>query len=156
MADEDGDGQTDAHPQLSSNKYTIMYPAHPAREDDPHYKDFHHYHESTKKDPEIYQCTWAKETGDKSQCDNGPLELHHSHIEFALQNAVDLKHLAAAYPGVDTPEEVGAWVESAVNLVWLCAKHHRAQDGGIHHLAAADYEASKWLNSGTIVKAPKA
>lgn len=143
---------TEAHKQVAHNHYAIMYPAHPAREDDPHYKDFHHYHEASKHDPEVYQCAWAREVGDTSECSEGPLELHHKHIEFALQNGVDLKHLEHAYPGVSNPDEVGAWVESAENLLWYCAFHHRAQEGGIHHLAAADYEASKWLKTGIIVK----
>lgn len=149
------DAATPAHRQAITNRYAIMYPAHPAREDDPHYRDFHHYHEATKHDPAIYVCAWAKETGDRTQCDTGPLELHHSHLEFALQNAVDLSHLEHAYPGISNPDEVGAWVESATNLLWLCATHHRAAAGGIHHLSAADFEASKWLQSGTIIPTQK-
>jgi hypothetical protein len=143
---------TAAHDQTISNRYVIHYPEHSPREGDPHYRDFHHYHETSKKDPKVYRCAWAVEVGDFTQCDPPPLELHHSHIEFAFTNAVDFAHLEAAYPGVSNPDEVGVWVESAANLVWLCAKHHRAQDGGIHHLAAADYEASKWLTAGVITK----
>jgi hypothetical protein len=146
---------TPAHRQAVSNHYSIMYPAHPAREEDPHYRDFHHFHEATKRDPEIYRCAWAKETGDKSECADGPLELHHAHVEFALQNGIDLAHLEHAYPGISNPDEVGAWVESPVNLIWLCSFHHRSQWGGIHHLSAADYEASKWLRTGVIVEAEK-
>ena len=142
---------TDAHLQGVTNRYAIMYPPHPAREGDPNYKDFRHYHEATKKDPVIYRCTWAVEVNDFSACSDGPLELHHSHIEFALQGGIDLVHLEYAYPGVGDPDTVGAWVESAPNLVWLCARHHREQSAGIHHLAAADYEASKWLAVGIIV-----
>jgi hypothetical protein len=145
---------THAHEQAITNRYAILYPEHPARTSDPHYRDFHHYHETTKHNPDIYQCAWAKEVGDKTECAPGPLELHHSHVEFALQNGVDLAHLEHAYPGVSDPDEVGAWVESAANLIWLCAFHHRAAAGGIHHLAAADYEASKWLKAGIITTAP--
>jgi hypothetical protein len=146
---------TDAHPQAVTNRYVVMYPAHPAREDDPHYKDFHHFHEATKKDPQIYRCAWAVEVDDFTECADGPLELHHSHVEFALQGGVDLVHLEHAYPGISNPDEVGAWVESAANLIWLCARHHREQSAGIHHLAAADYEASKWLTAGVIVPAQR-
>jgi hypothetical protein len=146
---------TPAHEQAVTNRYAIMYPAHPAREGDPNYKDFHHYHEASKKDPVAYRCAWAVEVDDFTQCDPAPLELHHSHLEFALQNGVNLKHLEHAYPGISNPDEVGAWVETAANLIWLCATHHRAQNGGIHHLAAADYEASKWLTGGMFVKVVK-
>ena len=142
---------TPAHAQAVSNRYVVMYPAHPPREGDPHYRDFHAYHERTKHDPDVYRCAFAAEIGDFTECDTEhPLELHHAHIEFALQGAVDLKHLEHIYPGVSDPDEVGAWIESAPNLVWLCAFHHRAQSGGVHHLSASDYEASKFLRAGTI------
>lgn len=72
------------------------------------------------------------------------MELHHSHIEFSLQNGVDLARLEHVYPGVSDPTQVGAWVESANNLVWLCLWHHRGA-GGVHSAAAADFEASKFV-----------
>jgi hypothetical protein len=34
------------------------------------------------------------------------LELHHSHIEFSLQNGVSLKALEKDYPGVSNPNEI--------------------------------------------------
>ena len=73
-----------------------------------------------------------------------PLELHHAHVELSLQNGVDLHWLAVDYPGIDQPEEVGAWVESADNLLVLCVRHHRGA-GGIHHASASDYEAAKYV-----------
>ena len=82
---------------------------------------------------------------DFSECSlDKPLELHHSHVEFSLQNGVDLKWLEVDYPGISDPDSVGAWVESADNLVWLCEFHHRGH-GGIHNAAAADYEAEKYV-----------
>lgn len=136
---------TDAHDQKVSHSYTIAYPAHPAREDDPHYKDFHHYHETTKHDPEIYQCAIGKHRNDFSECDlDHPLELHHSHVEFSLQAGVDLAWLEVDYPGISNPDEVGAWTESAANLQWLCVRHHRGLDG-VHKLSASDYEAIKYV-----------
>ena len=72
------------------------------------------------------------------------MELHHSHIEFSLQNGVDLKWLEADYPGVSDPDTVGAWVESAENLEWLCIFHHRGR-GGKHTVAAADFEAERYV-----------
>jgi hypothetical protein len=61
-------------------------------------------------------------------------------------NDVDLKLLESAYPGVSNPDEVGAWVESAENLEWFCENHHRGV-GGIHHAAAADFEAEKFVHN---------
>jgi hypothetical protein len=129
-----------AHDQATTHHYVISYPAHPARENDPHYKDFEHYRKQTKA---TARCSFAVETGDTSECVGG-LELHHTHVEFSLQNGVDLKRLEHLYPGISDPTTVGAWVESADNLTWLCAFHHRGH-GGIHTAAASDFEASKWV-----------
>ena len=131
---------TDAHDQKISNSYIVHYPEHEPRTSDPHYKDFHHFREQTKA---TAVCSLGGHRQDFSDCDGG-LELHHSHIEFSLQNGVDLKWLEVDYPGVSNPDEVGAWVESAANLEWICEKHHRGV-GGIHHAAAADYEAEKFV-----------
>jgi len=131
---------TDAHDQKAKNRYTVHYPPHEPREHDPHYKDFNAYRKATK---ETAKCAIGLHRNDFSDCD-GQLELHHTHIEFSLQNGVDLVWLEIDYPGVSNAEEVGAWVESAANLEWLCLKHHRGA-GGIHHAAYADFEAEKYV-----------
>lgn len=132
----------DEHNQSITNHYIIHYPSHEAREEDPHYKDFDAYRRKTK-DQAV--CSVGGHRQDFSECDGG-LELHHSHIEFSLQNGVDLKWLEVDYPGVSNPDEVGAWIESAENLMWLCEKHHRGV-GGIHHASASDFEAEKYVRS---------
>ena len=136
---------TDAHDQTISNKYIVHFPAHPARTDDPHYKDFNHLHRAWKADPDKWQCAVGKHRNDFTECDlTKPLELHHAHVEFSMQNGIDLAWLAVDYPGIDNPDELGAWVESAANLMVLCVRHHRGT-GGIHHAAYADYEAEKYV-----------
>jgi hypothetical protein len=80
---------------------------------------------------------------DYSEC-HGGLELHHSHVEFSLQNGVDLAWLEKDYPGISDPDTVGAWVESADNLLWLCEFHHRGH-GGVHVSSASDFEAEKYV-----------
>ena len=140
----------DAHDQAITNAYIVHYPSHEPREDDPHYKDFNAYREATKT---TAVCAIGGHRQDFSECDGG-LELHHSHIEFSLQNGVDLKWLEVDYPGVSNPDEVGAWVESAENLVWYCEKHHRGA-GGIHHASSADFEAEKYVRN-LIGKKPNA
>lgn len=135
---------TAAHKQKVTHSYVVSYPAHEPREGDPHYVDFEAYRRSTKA---IAQCAYAVETGNSSECDvEHPLELHHAHIEFALQNAVDLKLLERAYPGVSDPDEIGAWVESAENLVWYCRFHHRGH-GGVHSATASDFEAERFVRN---------
>lgn len=136
---------TDAHDQAVTHHYTMHYPEHPARSDDPHYVDFNHIHRQWKKDPEKWQCEIGKHRNDFSECDlEHPLELHHHYIEFSLQNGVELRWLEVDYPGISDPSQVGAWVESAVNLQVLCTFHHRGH-GGVHVASASDYEAEKYV-----------
>ena len=133
---------TNEHDQKITNSYIVHFPAHPERTDDPHYKDFNAYRERTKT---TAVCAIGGARADFTEC-NGGLELHHAHIEFSLQNGVDLKWLEHDYPGISNPDEVGAWVESADNLEWLCEKHHRGV-GGIHHASASDFEAEKYVRN---------
>lgn len=137
----------EAHDQKITQSYVVHFPEHPAREDDPHYKDFNHLHRAWKADPDKWQCAVGKHRNDFSECDQTkPLELHHAHVEFSLQNGIDLAWLAVDYPGIDSTDELGAWVESAENLMVLCVRHHRGT-GGIHHAAYADYEAEKYVRN---------
>lgn len=118
----------------------MHYPEHPERTGDVHYRDFDAFRRRTVA---TARCQFAADTGDTSEC-HGGLELHHSHIEFSLQNGVDLARLERIYPGVSDPTQVGAWIETADNLTWLCAFHHRGH-GGVHTAASADFEASKFV-----------
>ena len=131
---------TAAHDQTASHHYVMHYPEHPPREEDPHYRDFEAYRARTHA---TAVCRFAEETGDASEC-HGGLELHHTHVEFSVQNGVDLARLEHLYPGISNPDEIGAWIETEPNFSWLCAWHHRGH-GGVHSAAAADYEASKWV-----------
>jgi hypothetical protein len=140
-----------AHDQLVTHHYVNHYPEHPPRTSDPHYVDFEAYRRRTHA---TAVCAFAVATGVTSECDaTRPLELHHSHIEFSLQNGVDLSVLERDYPGVSDPSQVGAWVESAANLEWLCVWHHRGQ-GGKHSAAVSDYEAERYVR-GLISAAAK-
>lgn len=131
-----------AHTQGASHKYMMHYPEHPARTSDPHYVDFEAYRKKTKA---TAKCAIGEHRNDYSECSlDKPLELHHAHIEFSLQNGVDLGWLEKDYPGISDPNSVGAWVESADNLLWLCQFHHRGH-GGVHVASASDYEAEKYV-----------
>lgn len=132
---------TAAHDQSESHAYVMHYPEHPARTDDPHYKDFEHYRKTHVHNA---VCGFAaRRGGDTSECQGG-LELHHAHVEFSLQNGVDLALLERDYPGISNADEVGAWVETGDNFVFYCAFHHRGH-GGVHVAAAADFEASHYV-----------
>jgi hypothetical protein len=133
---------TAAHIQAETHRYTVRYPAHPARANDPHYKDFEAYRRRTK---DTAQCAIGAHRSDFTECSlDKPLELHHAHVEFSLQNGVDLTWLEKDYPGISDPTAVGAWVESADNLLWLCEIHHRGH-GGVHVASASDFEAEKYV-----------
>jgi hypothetical protein len=139
----------------------MHYPEHPARTDDPHYVDFNHFHRTFGPDA---RCAVALRFDDgspaarqpdkphrlwgvgetRAKCDPGPIELHHSHVEFSLQQGVDLAVLEKDYPGISDPSQVGAWVESAANFEWLCAFHHRGH-GGAHTASASDFEAEQYV-----------
>ena len=129
---------TPAHKQVFIHKYIVVYPDHEPRQDDPNYVDFEAYrkaHIATATCPMAY-------TG---ECKGG-FELHHSHIEFAIQNEIDLAWLEKDYPGISDPTQVGKWVESGANLEFLCEWHHRGP-GGVHNATASDFEAEKYVRN---------
>lgn len=133
----------DAHNQAVTHRYVIHYPEHPARQDDPHYRDFEHYR---KTHVGTAVCAMGASRGDFSECQGG-LELHHAHVEFALQNGIELKWLERVYPGISSPDEIGAWIEgghNGENLVFYCVFHHRGA-GGVHVASSADFEAEKFV-----------
>jgi len=129
-----------AHDRKVTHSYTVHYPEHEPREGDPHYADFHAYRERTKT---TAACSIGAHRNDFSEC-SGNLELHHSHVEFALVNGVALEWLENDYPGISDPDRVGEWVETAANLTWLCESHHRGV-GGVHRVDASNYEAERYV-----------
>lgn len=144
-----------AHQQSESHRYWMHFPPHPAREADPHYTDFHHYHQKTRATARCYigdrigygECLDAHGKPCPPPAGGGEqpgLELHHTHIEFSLQNGVDLAALEKDYPGVSDPTQVGGWVESAQNLRWYCAWHHRGASGA-HTASHSDFEAAHYV-----------
>jgi hypothetical protein len=152
-----------AHEQAETHHYVMHFPPHPARADDPHYVDFDHYHRKTRvtarcyigerigfgdcKDAQFNPCPPPDGGGEQPG-----LELHHAHVEFSLQNGVDLAALEKDYPGISDPTQVGAWVDSSPdNLRWLCAWHHRGA-AGAHTASHSDWEASAYVQ-GLIAEA---
>ena len=145
------------HDAAQTHHYSMHFPAHPARADDPHYVDFEAYHRKTRATARCYigqrigfgDCRDAKGRPCPPPSDGGPqrgLELHHAVIEFSLQNGVDLKALEVDYPGVSDRTEVGAWIESADahQLRWLCSWHHRGSAGS-HVASHSDWSASQYI-----------
>jgi hypothetical protein len=153
---------TDAHDQAETHHYTVHYPPHPARTDDPHYVDCNHFHKQfgrgarcriglqfddatspTRQTDKPHRLIGTGEVN--AACDvAGPIELHHAHVEFSLQQGIDLSALEKDYPGISNPNDLGAWVETGANFEWLCVFHHRGH-GGAHVSSASDFEAEKYV-----------
>lgn len=134
-----------AHEQNVTHHYTISYPAHEPRANDPHKADFLEW-KRRRKESNTYYCDFAHKhrNGDTSECDNDhPLEAHHNVIELAMANEVDMTLLEADYPGV-SKMGIGAWIDSDQNLTLLCAKHHRSH-AGIHTASASDFTATEYI-----------
>ncbi len=144
-----------AHSTPQTHRYLLHFPEHPARKDDPHYRDFDHYHRTHRASARCYigertgyddcrdahgdPCPPPARTGEQPG-----LELHHAHVEFSLQNGIDLAALEHDYPGISDPSQVGAWVESGTNFRWLCAWHHRGA-AGAHTASHSDWEALQYV-----------
>jgi hypothetical protein len=152
------------HSQQESHSYVVAYPAHPARDGDPHYVDFHAYHRKHRAAARCYigerigftDCRDAQGIPVPPPVGEGEqdgLELHHAHVEFSLTNGISLVALEVDYPGISNPDEVGKWVESGENFRWYCAYHHRSQSGA-HAASHSDFEASQYI-LGLITSAPK-
>jgi len=152
-----------AHSAVQTHRYLLHFPEHAPREDDPHYVDFTAYHRRTRATARCYVgerigfATCRDANGEPCVIDGAGqqsgLELHHAHIEFSLQNGIDLAALEKDYPGVSTRTTVGEWVESAANLRWLCSWHHRGA-GGAHTASHSDWEAEQYVR-GLVSDLPK-
>jgi hypothetical protein len=162
-AAKDVDEEVAKHVSGETHRYVVHFPPHPARTDDPHYKDFNAYHRKHRAEARCYigervgyhDCRDEKgtpcpapKTGEQAG-----LELHHSHVEFSLQHGVSLNALEQDYPGITNKEAVGDWIESDANFRWLCVFHHRGP-GGAHTASHSDWEAQQYV-LGLISAEPK-
>jgi hypothetical protein len=154
--------ETPAHDQTEAHRYTVHYPPHPPRTEDPHYVDFEHFHrqhgpdarcriglqfdDGTPPTRQVEKPHRLIGTGEvAASCDVvSPIELHHAHVEFSLQQGIDLAALERDYPGISDPHDLGAWVETGANFEWLCVFHHRGH-GGAHVASASDFEAERYV-----------
>jgi hypothetical protein len=136
---------TAAHVQPHASHYNVHFPEHGTRQDDPYYREFDAFRKRAKKDPSLYVCVVGSRRGDFSDCTlDKPLELHHAHIEWALQNEIDLDMVRKQYPEITDTNELGHWIESDQNLVFLCQFHHRGH-GGAHVASASDFEGQHFV-----------
>ena len=128
-----------------------FYPEHDKRRETPEYKKAHE-HLVYELDLPCLVCGVKNSTLDDP--DENPygakqMETHHHVVEWALQNAIDVKkfnktlrpHLAHQHPDDDeykkdfTKDQIKAWVDHSEDNLWvLCNVHHRAKYLGIHEI----------------------
>ena len=115
-----------AHDQAETHHYIMHFPPHPAREDDPHYVDFDHYHREHRATARCFigervgfdECLDAQGHSAAPPEGGGEqpgLELHHAHVEFSLQNGVDLKALEVDFPGISDPTRRAGWSQIPIS-----------------------------------------
>lgn len=135
---------TSAHDQVQHVEVLWHYPDHTARAEDPHFNDFETVIRRLKSQG-IYRCVIC--STDQS------VECHHSHVEYSLQNGVDLQKLNQFLGLHLTDADFVAWIDSPGNLEPLCTKHHRGTEG-IHLLPTPAWEALRvWKNGLPLVEA---
>jgi hypothetical protein len=133
---------TPAHDQRETFTVIQSFPEHLPRESDPHY---HYFHQAVQrlKAAGKYRC-WIN----NADC-AGDLEAHHSTVEFALANNVDISHFTQLYPefGLTDDESFFRFVEEEGNLTILCRMHHIGVLG-IHSIHYPAWLAQRFLKAG--------
>src|SRR5690242_17888677 len=110
-----------AHDQRQTLRLIWHFPDHEPREGDPHYAAF----EAVRRRMKAAGLLTCKVPG----CRTGaPVQLHHTHIEFALLNAVDVGKLNEFLGLHLTDAEFQEWAESPGNLEALCQVHHTGRE----------------------------
>lgn len=145
-----------AHFERRTLHEVVAYPPHEPREQDVHYKVFHHaQHQlihilgapcwiggatlAQIKDglPKRHRCMGAKQ-----------LEAHHSIAEFAGLNEIDWLKVAKDFPLADihSNEDFLNFAESEGGLMILCDKHHRSSSRGIHSITYPSWLLNRYAN----------
>lgn len=117
-------------------------PEHAPRESDPHYRLFEQAKARLKRQG-LFKCVIGDDL-----C-SGPVELHHSWIEFSQINEVDPDKVAKALGlHFEDDEDFESWCQSPDNLEPLCAAHHRTHYG-IHVVPGPLWNAVRFRKAGT-------
>ncbi len=114
---------TDAHDQRTTVRLLEHFPPHETRKGDPYYFTFEAMKRRAKK-AGLDKC---------AVCGAQPVEWHHTYVEFALQNGIDVQKLNEVYGLHLDDESFKAWVESPGNAEPLCVRHHRGSEA-VHSL----------------------
>lgn len=120
-----------AHETEVTVRFIERWPDHEPREDDPYY---HLFHAAKKRMKEmgLLKCNV------ESDYHYGNIELHHSKVEFAHANDIDIEKFNHAYGLHLNDKEFKEFVEGPGNLEPLCTLHHRGQEG-VHSLPEPEW-----------------
>ncbi len=145
-----------AHSQTVTNVYTVLYPDHYPRQEDPHYHAFEAWRKAHIAEAVCFvgrrvgfdECADAQGNPIPVQppVDGKGIELHHHWLEFAVINAAYLKALQIDFPDLTTPERAAIWAETDANFLFLCVKHHRA-GAGAHKIDYANFCAEEYVRN---------
>lgn len=116
-----------SHDQTVTLKVVEHFPSHDPREGDPHYSLF----ESARKALIAAGKMKCWVCGKDEAAAGEPIELHHSVVEFALANGIDIQKFMQRLPEFNVTDEESflRFVESEANLLPLCVLHHRGKEG---------------------------
>lgn len=140
---------TDAHSVTEHLTLLQLYPEHIERQNDPHYHAFNAARNRLKRLGKL--VCWIN----NADCDHEhPVELHHSTVEFALANIVDVAHFRELYPEfhIESDDAFLEWVESEGNLLPLCKMHHTGILG-IHVIHYPGWLVQRFMKAG--IQAPE-
>lgn len=124
---------TPAHDQTVNIRFIEHWPAHEPRESDPHYRAFNAAKRRMKR-LGLYKCNVL------SNYHYGELEAHHSLVEFAHIEDVDISKFNELYGLHLNDDEFKDYIESPAGLEILCELHHRGQEG-VHSLPEPEWNA---------------
>jgi len=136
-----------AHEQSITLHIVECYPSHEPRESDPHYHYFNEARARLKRLGKL-KCWIGNE-----DC-AGQIELHHSAVEFALANGVDLSKFEELYPEfkITCEEDFLRCIEGEGSLTPLCKIHHTGILG-VHSLPYPNWLPQKFWKKGTVAPA---
>lgn len=133
---------TPAHSQSQHISLLRHYPEHEPRKSDPHYAQFEQVRARLIAQG-LFHCVVGNE-----DC-AGQMQLHHSSVEFAYINAIDVESLDRVLGLNLNDASFQDWVESPGNLEPLCQTHH-VGILGVHLIPTADWDVVRAHKSGAL------
>ena len=105
-----------------------------------HYEDHDGRTESTefREVKKAFHDAHAKCWIDNGYCE-GDIEIHHNVIEYSASTEVDWVKVQIDHPGFDH-------VDSKLQMIPICEKHHRGVGTGIHDVTYPAWQLQKYLN----------